>query len=44
MPTAVVLYEAPSKAEQVVDPSVASVAVDILEKVVQYGTGTAARL
>ena len=39
-----VLYEASSKAEQVVDPSVASVAVDILEKVVQYGTGTAARL
>lgn len=39
-----VLYEAPRKAVQVVDPAVASVAVDILEKVVQYGTGTAARL
>ncbi len=39
-----VLYEAPSRAEQVVDPAVAAVAVDILEKVVQYGTGTAARL
>jgi penicillin-binding protein 1A len=39
-----VLYEAPSNPEQVVDPSVAAVAVDILEKVVQYGTGTAARL
>ncbi len=39
-----VIYESPSKPEQVVDPAVASVAVDILEKVVQYGTGTAARL
>ncbi len=39
-----VLYEAPSKPEQVVDPSVISVADGILEKVVQYGTGTAARL
>ncbi|OFW78066.1 MAG: hypothetical protein A2Z48_01715 [Actinobacteria bacterium RBG_19FT_COMBO_70_19] len=38
------VYEAPSNAEQVVDASVAAVAVDILEKVVQYGTGTAARL
>lgn len=39
-----ILYEAPRNAVQVVDPAVASVAVDILEKVVQYGTGTAARL
>ncbi len=39
-----VLYEAPRRAVQVVDPAVASVAVDVLEKVVQYGTGTAARL
>ncbi|GBC86878.1 Penicillin-binding protein 2D [bacterium HR12] len=39
-----VLYEAPRKAVQVVDPAVAAVAVDVLEKVVQYGTGTAARL
>ncbi|MGE5460562.1 MAG: transglycosylase domain-containing protein [Solirubrobacterales bacterium] len=39
-----VLYEAPSKPQQVVDPSVISVADGILEKVVQYGTGTAARL
>jgi len=38
------VYEAPPKMEQAVDPAVASVAVDILEKVVQYGTGTAARL
>ncbi len=43
-PDGTVLYEAPSRAEQVVDPAVASVAVDILEEVVQYGTGTAARL
>ena len=39
-----VLYEAVPKPKQVVEPAVASVAVDILEKVVQYGTGTAARL
>jgi penicillin-binding protein 1A len=38
------IYEAIPRAEQAVDPSVASVAVDILEEVVQYGTGTAARL
>ena len=39
-----VLYETIPRAEQVVDPAVASVAVGILEEVVQYGTGTAARL
>jgi penicillin-binding protein 1A len=39
-----VLFEAPRRPVQVVDPAVASVAVDILEKAVQYGTGTAARL
>jgi 1A family penicillin-binding protein len=39
-----VLYEAGPKPKQVIDPAVAAVAVDILEKVVQYGTGTAARL
>jgi penicillin-binding protein 1A len=38
------VYEAPPKVEQAVDPGVASVAVDLLEKVVEYGTGTAARL
>lgn len=38
------IYGAPPKMEQAIDPGVASVAVDILEKVVQYGTGTAARL
>ena len=39
-----VLYETLSRGEQVIEPSVASVAVDILQGVVQYGTGTAARL
>jgi len=38
------LYAATPRARQAVDPGVASVAVDILEGVVQYGTGTAARL
>ncbi|HEX5951281.1 MAG TPA: transglycosylase domain-containing protein [Actinomycetota bacterium] len=38
------IYEAPPKVEQAIDPAVASVAVRMLEKVVQYGTGTAARL
>lgn len=38
------VYEALPKMRQAVDPAVASVAEGILEKVVQYGTGTAARL
>jgi len=37
-----ILYEAVPKAKQIVDPAVTSVAVDILGKVVDFGTGTAA--
>jgi len=39
-----VIYSATPRARQAIAPAVASVAVDILEGVVQYGTGTAARL
>jgi penicillin-binding protein 1A len=39
-----VLYRATPHPKQVVDPSVVSVADDILQKVVQYGTGTAANI
>ena len=39
-----VLWEAAPKPKQVVDPQVASVADQILQKVVLYGTGTAANI
>jgi penicillin-binding protein 1A len=39
-----VLYEAQPKPKQVVDPAVASIADGILQKVVLYGTGTAANI
>jgi penicillin-binding protein 1A len=43
-PDGTVLYEAQPKPKQVVNPAVVSVADGILQKVVQYGTGTAANL
>ena len=43
-PDGTVLYEAQSNPKQVVNPAVVSIADDILQKVVQYGTGTAANL
>jgi len=39
-----VLYRAEPRKRQVIEPAVASVADDILQKVVQYGTGTAANI
>jgi penicillin-binding protein 1A len=39
-----VLYESQPKPKQVVNPSVISIADGILQKVVQYGTGTAANI
>ncbi len=39
-----VLYQAPSRAEPVVNPAVVTVADQILQKVVLYGTGTAANI
>ncbi len=41
-PSGNVLYEATPNPRRVVDPGVAAVADDILQKVVQYGTGAAA--
>jgi penicillin-binding protein 1A len=43
-PDGTVLYEAQAKAKQVVDPGIASIADDILQEVVSYGTGTAANI
>jgi len=43
-PNGTVLYGAQPKPRQVVDPAVVSIADDILQKVVQYGTGTAANI
>ncbi len=43
-PDGAVLYEAQPKPKQVVDPAVVSLADGILQKVVQYGTGTAANI
>jgi penicillin-binding protein 1A len=39
-----VLYQAPSRAEPVVSPSVVTLADQIMQKVVLYGTGTAANI
>jgi penicillin-binding protein 1A len=43
-PDGSILYQAPSRAQQVVDPAIAREAVDILKGVVSGGTGTAANI